>query len=86
MIELKTCRFCGKSNYERNHPAERSHIFRYGPRHSAHLKCFVDRKGVDATRAAIAKLSKAQLSMLPALELSSLELLQAARTALEAAA
>ncbi len=82
---LQTCRFCGNSQFERNHPAGRSHIFRYGPRHSAHLKCFAEKKGIDATRAAIGKLSKSQLAVLPFMELQDLGLLNTARVALEAA-
>lgn len=42
---LETCRFCGMSNYERNHPAAKSQIVRYGVRHNAHLKCGIERKG-----------------------------------------
>jgi hypothetical protein len=37
--DLKTCRFCGMSNYEHKHPMAKSMFIKYGPRHHAHLAC-----------------------------------------------
>lgn len=81
-IDLKTCRFCGCSNFERNHPAAKSHLFRYGARHSAHLKCYVERKGVEETRKLLAKLPTHRVAEMPFFELQELQLLDAARTAI----
>ena len=50
-MELRTCRFCGMSNYEHKHPAAKSVWIKYGLRHSAHLKCLIERKGEAAIRA-----------------------------------
>lgn len=44
-MNLQTCRFCSQSNYDHNHPAAKSYLFRYGPRHSAHLKCALTKIG-----------------------------------------
>ncbi len=48
---LKTCRFCSMSNYEHNHPAAKSAWIRYSSRHSAHLKCLVEKGGEARFRA-----------------------------------
>lgn len=72
MSDLKTCRFCGMSNYEHNHPAERSAWIRYGTRANAHLKCAVDRKGEAFIRA----LPTHTLECLPIFEMRDLGMFQ----------
>ena len=74
-LDLKTCRFCGMSNYERNHPAAKSAFVKYGPRHSAHLKCAIERKG----EVFIRELPTYCLESLPALELSDLGMIGVVR-------
>jgi hypothetical protein len=49
-MNIQTCRFCGMSNYEHNHPAAKSEWVKYGPRHWAHLKCAIERKGASFLR------------------------------------
>ena len=71
MIDLKTCRFCGFSNFEHNHPNANSAWIKYAPRCNAHLKCLVGRKGERALR----MLPDCILKSLPFLELTDLGLL-----------
>lgn len=68
MHELKTCRFCGESNYDYNHAAVRSAWVQYGTRHHAHLKCAIEKLGA----AFLERLPRHKLEQLPALEIHAL--------------
>lgn len=78
-MDLKTCRFCSMSNFEHKHPAAKSAWVRYGPRHSAHLKCLIEKKGADALRT----LPLPQLQNLPGLEIRELGMEPALRQELD---
>jgi hypothetical protein len=42
MSDYQTCRFCGKSGYDG--------MVRYGVRHNAHFRCFLEAKGAAGYR------------------------------------
>ena len=67
-MDLKTCRFCGMSNYEHRHPAAASAWVRYGTRANSHLQCAVAKKGEKFVR----DLPTYKLAALPVLELKDL--------------
>jgi hypothetical protein len=56
------------SNYEHNHPAARSAWVKYGPRHSAHLQCAIEKQG----DAFIRNLPDHRLEALPFFEIRAL--------------
>ena len=39
--DLKHCRICKRSNFDRDLPQDRSFWIKYGVRHSAHLACLI---------------------------------------------
>jgi hypothetical protein len=79
MMDLKTCRFCGESNYEWNHPAANSAWVKYGTRANAHLQCALLKQG----EAFLRKLITHQLELLPFLELQKLGMLEVVRDELD---
>jgi hypothetical protein len=78
-VNLTTCRFCGMSNYEHNHPAAKSAWVRYGPRHSTHLKCAIEKLGASFFE----RLPLNRLEHLPFFEIKDLGMEQAFRAELE---
>jgi hypothetical protein len=66
--DIRTCRHCGASNYEHNHPADGSAWVKTGPRHSVHLKCALAKKGA----AFFAQLPTHRLAQLPIFEIQDL--------------
>lgn len=67
-MDLKTCRFCGMSNFEHRHPAAHSAWVKYGIRANAHLQCAVAKQGESFIR----KLATHKLLSLPVLEIKDL--------------
>lgn len=63
---IKTCRFCGFSNFDYTHTHAKSALVKYGPRHYAHLACM--------PRDRVLALPRHKLEQLPALELRALGL------------
>ncbi len=67
--DLKTCRFCGESNFDYKHAAVKSAWIRYSVRHSAHLQCVAAKRPE-----LIRELPTWQIEQLPALEVRALGL------------
>jgi hypothetical protein len=67
--QLKTCRFCGNTNYDYKHAAVKSAWIKYGTRHSAHLQC------IAAARPEFVRdLTTWQIEQLPFMEIQALGL------------
>jgi hypothetical protein len=79
MDNLKTCRFCGQSNFDYHHPAVHSHWVKYSTRCSAHLKCAIEKLGP----AFLERLTRWQIEQLPFLEIRELGIEAAVRARLE---